>query len=400
MMKRMLACILALCLMSTFAGAEAPLRLLGIEESATPRGDDPAIRYEQVAFDIWGDPVEWITRKGADVVYLNGRGVDLHAILSQPELLYDLSGSTVIREHVGRMTPWAQELVTMEDGSIRALPVSGSVRCFSVRQEGWAAAGYTQADIPQSYGELLTFLEGWCDRLEQDLSQPARVCDLTYWNTGVAGCNYGYWLMELLLTSHALQCHYAGQPLQFDAPEFIEAARRTRDVARRLYRLEPRGSRAEKLPVLFHNALNMGRPGNDDLDYELSCAVPMRLTCDQPPLMLVQTHLLVIPADAPQPELAVRFLENRVQHIPWFSAAELYADFVPGQYQYEGGWPVYIGAGWLAEYHGWDGVYHCATNVFGTNRRGVTGKEKYLLQFLEGDITAAKLAQKLDSLLE
>ena len=400
-MKRLLAFVLTLCLLlPTIAGAEQPLRLLGIEESATPRGDDPTIRYEQVAFDVWGDPIRWITEKGADVVYLNGRGVDLQMVLSQPELLYDLSGSGIIREYVGRMMPWAQELVTAPDGSIRALPMSGSVRCFSVRRDGWAAAGFTEADIPQSYEELLAFLEGWCDRLEQNPNQPACVCDLTYWNTGTASCNHGDWLRELLLTSHALQCHYAGQPLRFDTPEFVEAARRTREVAQRLYRLEPRGSRAEKLPVLFHNSLNMGRPGNDDLDYELSCAVPMRLTCDQPPLMLVQTHVLVIPADAPQPELALRFLENRVQNIPWFSAAELYADFVPGQYQYEGGWPVFIGEGWLAEYRGWDGVYHCATNVFGMNRRGVTGKEKYLLQFLQQEITASLFAQRLDGLLE
>ena len=399
-MKRLLAWLLALSLLPTLAAADAPLRLLGIEESAVYRGDDPSIGYEQVDFDVWGDPMVWITQKGADVVRLNGRGVDLRGILSQPELLHDLSGSAVIREHVGRMMPWAQELVTAPDGSIRALPVTGSVRCFSVRRDGWAAAGFTEADVPQSYGELLLFLEGWCDRLEQAPDQPARVCDLTYWNTGEASCNHGYWLMELLLTSHALQCDHAGQPLRFDTPEFIEAARRTREVARRLYRLEPRGSRAEKLPVLFHNALNMGRPGNDDLDYELSWAVPMRLNASQPPLMLVQTELLVIPADAPQPELALRFLENRVRHIPWFSGAELFADFAPGQYQYEGGWPVSIPEGWLAEYHGWDGVYHCATNVFASDRRGVTGSEKHLLQFLKGDITAARLAQKLDSLLE
>lgn len=400
-MKRVLALTLALCLLlPTLANADAPLRLLGIEESATPRGDDPAIRYEQVAFDIWGDPMIWITQKDADVVYMNGRGVDLHAILSRPELLRDLSESQVIRDYVSRMMPWAQELVTMADGSIRALPVSGSVTCFSVRKDGWAAAGFTEADMPRSYEELLTFLEAWCDRLEQNPEQPARVCDLTYWNTGTASCNYGYWLMELLLTSHALQCHYASQPLQFDTPEFVDCASRTRAVAQRLYRLEPRGSRAEKLPVMFHNALNMGRPGNDDLDYELRCAVPMRLNTDQPPLMLVQTHVLVIPADAAQPELALHFLENRVQNIPWFSRAELFVDFAPGQYQYEGGWPVWMDAGWLAEYHGWDGVYHCATNVFGTNRKGVTGKEKYLLQFLKKEITASQFAQRLDSLVE
>lgn len=48
---------------------------------------------------------------------------------------------------------------------------------------------------------------------------------------------------------------------------------------------------------------------------------------------------------------------------------------------------------------GRDDVYHCATNVFAANRRAVTGSEKYTLQFLKGEITAATFARRLDSLL-
>jgi len=102
--------------------------------------------------------------------------------------------------------------------------------------------------------------------------------------------------------------------------------------------------------------------------------------------------VLVIPADAAQAETALHFLEEWAQSIPWFNQAALFADFAPGEYAYE--------EGWLADYHSWDGVCFCTTNVFGTNRAGVTGKEKYLLQFLKKEITASLFAQWLDGLLE
>lgn len=110
--------------------------------------------------------------------------------------------------------------------------------------------------------------------------------------------------------------------------------------------------------------------------------------------------VLVIPADAAQSETALRFLEEWAQSIPWFNQAALFADFAPGEYAYEEGWPVLVSEGWLADYHSWDGVCFCATNVFGTNRAGVTGKEKYLLQFLKKEIAASLFAQRLDGLLE
>ena len=50
--------------------------------------------------------------------------------------------------------------------------------------------------------------------------------------------------------------------------------------------------------------------------------------------------------------------------------------------------------------HGYTGTYFCCGNVFGRNRNGTTGKEKYVLQFLEKEITASRLAQRLDSLLD
>lgn len=77
-MKRWLAFVLVLSMLTPIlALADAPLRLLGIEESVVYRGDDPNVRYEQVDFNIWGDPLEWIAEKGADVVHLNGRGVEI-----------------------------------------------------------------------------------------------------------------------------------------------------------------------------------------------------------------------------------------------------------------------------------------------------------------------------------
>ena len=238
MMKRLLAALLMVCVLSASACAERTvLRLLGLEESAEDRRAHPDIAYQQVRHDVWGDPLTWIAENGADVVYINGWGEDLRSILARAELL-DLRESAELSGEIGRMTQWVQALVTAEDGALLALPINAKPLCFSYRQVGWDAAGLTAADMPQSYAELLDFLERWCDRLEQEGQPPARAADLFYWNTGTESCNYGHWLMELLLTCHAMQQQYADGQVRFNTPEFIEYAIRTRDVAQRLYRLE------------------------------------------------------------------------------------------------------------------------------------------------------------------
>lgn len=401
MMKRLLAALALVCLLPVSACAERTvLRLLGLEESAEDRRVHPDIAYQQVHHDVWGDPLTWIAENGADVVYINGWGEDLRSILARAELL-DLRESAELSGEIGRMTRWVQALVTAEDGALLALPINAKPLCFSYRQEGWDAAGLTAADMPQSYAELLDFLERWCDRLEQEGQPPARAAELFYWNTGTESCNYGHWLMELLLTCHAMQQQYAGGQVCFNTVEFIEYAIRTRDIAQRLYRLEGRGGKAEELPVLFHNGLIGGCAGNGGLSYELSHAMPMRLTCDQPALIYTRAEVIVIPADTAHPEEALRFVADRAKRIPWHQQIGLYADFRPGRYAYEDGdLNVWIDAGWLAEYHGYTGTYFCCGNVFGRNRNGTTGKEKYVLQFLKKEITASRLAQRLDSLLD
>ncbi|MBQ8200413.1 MAG: hypothetical protein IJZ74_01455 [Clostridia bacterium] len=401
-MKRLLTLFLVLCSMLPYdAPAEKTvLRLLGMEETADDRRTHPDVAYQQVQHEVWGDPLVWIAEDGADVVYINGWGKELRMILAQSELL-DLRASREIANEVSRMTRWVRELVTEEDGAILALPTNAKPLCFTYRQDGWDAAGLTEADVPQSYEDLLGFLEMWCDRLEREAHPTARVADLFYWNTGTASCNYGHWLMELLLTCHAMQQQYAGEAVSFSTPEFIQYAKRTRFVAQRLYQLEPRGQQAEQLPVLFHNGLNGGRAGNSGLSYELSHAMPMRMTSGQPALICTRAEMIVIPAAAVHPEEALCFVADRAKRIPWHQAIGLYADFKPGMYAYEdGAQNVWIDAGWLAEYHSYEGIYYCCGNVFGQNRNGETGKEKYVLQFLKKEITAQLLAQRLDGLLD
>lgn len=402
MPKRLIALILVCCCVFHQAvyAEEITLRLYRLEETAAYRRAHPYIHFQSVEYPAWSDPTALLDTGAADVVYLDGQRSDMRSVLARPHLLQDLSGSMMITDTIARMVPWVQDYVTSADGSVYAVPLNASIRCFSCRHEGWTAAGFSDKDIPQSYEELLAFLDAWCDRLEENPDQPARVADLTIWNTGNEKYNYCWWLMEMLVSSYVMQCHYAGQEVRFDDPVFIELAQHTLETGSRLTRLEPNGTRTAALPELFHNGLRGGRVANDGHSYEFSCAVPMRLTCDQPPLIMAGIELAVIPSASPQTAEAVRFLEDRVQSIPWRNAAVLLTDFTAGDYRDpDSNITLHIDEGWLRDYHSFNGIFYCCPNVFGLSRERSTGKEDLMMKFFKHEISAQTFAQRLDQLI-
>lgn len=399
MLKRIAALVLALCcLFSAALAEEITLRLLDIQESSAYRRANPHIAIEEVSVSPWGDALSWVEENKADVIYLRGNSKDTHAVLARPDLLADLSASAEITRAVSRMMPWIQQLVIHQDGAIRALPLSATVRCFSWRQDAWDAAGLTADDVPRSYEELLDFLEAWCDRLEVNPHQPVRVSSLLRWNTGTQKYNYCWWLTEMLLMCQVMQCRHAGQPVTFDTPEFISCAQRTIGVASRLYKLEPRGKKTENLPELFFNSLRAGRIFNEGRDYELSHAIPMRLNSDQPALIWGSVEMAVVPSASARQEEALRFLEDRLQHSGWMYDVLLYADFAPENYKSAGAINS-VSEGWLKDYRSCDAMIEDCPNVFEFQRDSATGKESLMMKFFRQDISAETFAQRLDGLL-
>lgn len=399
MLKRFFALGLVLCCLLSAASAEKiTLRLLDIHESSAYRRANPHIAFQEVSVGPWDDALFWVEENKADVIYLRGYSKDVQTILARPELLADLSASECITSAVSRMMPWIQRLVTNQDGTIRALPLSATVRCFSWRQDAWDAAGLTAEDVPQSYGELLDFLEAWCDRLEGNPHQPVRVSSLLRWSTGTRKYDYCWWLTEMLLMCQIMQCRYAGTPVTFNTPEFIECARRTIDVAVRLYKLEPRGKKTENLPELFFNSLRAGRIFNEGRDYELSHAIPMRLNSKQPALIWGSVEMAVVPAASVQREEALRFLENRLQRSGWMYDVLLYSDFAPENYKSAGAINN-VNEGWLKDYHSYAGTIYACPNVFEFHRDSSAGKESLMMKYFKQEISAETFAQRLDKLL-
>ncbi len=399
MLKRITAWLALCCLLTCTAFAEKhTLRLMDIQESSAFRRNNGYIDCQEVSYNVWDDAQSFVEGNKADVIYLRGYNKDVQPVLNRPELLTDLSGSETIRAAVSRMMPWIQRLVTDNTGAIHALPLSATVRCFSWREDAWDAAGLTEADIPQSYSELLDFLDGWCDRLEENPHQPARVSSLLRWSTGTKKNDYCWWLTEMLLMCQVMQCRYAGIPVAFHTPEFIECAQRTRDVADRLYKLEPRGKKAENLPELFFNSLRAGRVFNEGQSYELSHAIPMRLSIDQPALIWGSVEMAVVPAASSMQEEALWFLADRLQNNGWLHDVLLYADFTPEGYKSAGAIRN-VSAGWLQDYQSFEGTIYDCPNVLELHRDGAAGKERLMMKYFKHDISAETFAQRLDALL-
>lgn len=91
--------------------------------------------------------------------------VDYRQIMKKGYLL-DLSGSSVIREAISRMHP-SIAAQTMLDGKIYAVPTRISFDYMEVNRDGWAQAGLSEADVPDSFPAFLDFLEHWCDQTEK-----------------------------------------------------------------------------------------------------------------------------------------------------------------------------------------------------------------------------------------
>lgn len=395
-MKRLPALILALCLLFSCALAEdrEPLRYMDIDPSGHFRAE--GIPAKAVDYNPWTlDLTALMQSKAApDLLSLHTASYDLSS-LANAGLLADLSGYAALREVVSRMNPSAQALVTTEEGQIIGIPVRHYLRPFYWNQDAWDAAGLTEKDVPQSYTELLAFLERWCDRLEENPDQRACVAQLSLWNTGTEKYNYAWWLTEMLLACWETQQWYAGEAISFNDPAFTALAERTRDVALRLYRLEPREKKRQSMPPLFVNALKGGNRDVFERPDSLSHAVPMRITSNQPALFNAQAYVWCIRSGSSWQDEAAGFIQRRYQSHDGTVRAALYADFPAGIYS-----SINISQSWLDDYRSGEEMVVYPVSVFNQKRNGATGKESLMMKFFKKSISAETFAQRLNALIQ
>lgn len=392
MIRRWTALVLAI-LLPWAAGAET-LRLWDVDVDAAFRRAHPDWAYEAVRYPPFSDRLSGLAQTQADVVMLRSYNEDLR-LFARAGVMADLSDCPQITEAVARMRPWAQAMVTGEDGAVLALPVSALVRPVYWYRDAWDAAGLPASDVPQSFAELLDFLDAWA------ASPVPGVCAsrLVRWNTGDARCNYAAWLLDILLHAHQAQQYHAGEQLVFSTEEFIELAERARSTGLALYRAEPRQGARRSMLQLFQSDLNGGEHANNGRDYGMSHAIPLRLTTDQPALTAVAVQTVFLRAGSDHMAQGAAVLAHLAENPLWQWTYALYADFAPGDYPTDGGRTVHIDAGWLADLAAWDGTFVACPNVFGRTREGVSQRDRLTLRFCRGELTASEYARGLDGLV-
>lgn len=309
--------------------------------------------------------------------------------------LTDLGQSEVIRAHVSRMAPWAQQALKDDQGRIVGVPGIYFLNPFLWNEEAFAVAGLTAQDAPGSFTALLDFVESWCDRLEADGPQHVCIARLTRWNTGTEKYNYCYWLMETLLECWEIQQTHAGQPVQFNQPQFVQLADRARAAARRLYQLEPRQKKRQNMPELFSNLLHGGQwTEYYDRDAFLSQSMPMRLREDQPRIVKGSLQVWCVRDGSPWQQQAISFIEDRLNARDTGSPM-LYMDHPAGEKK-----DYTLRQSWLDDYHAYNGEATYLDSVFYHARNTETDKESALMKFFQGALSAEELAKRLDEIVQ
>ncbi|MDD3410944.1 MAG: hypothetical protein PHY12_09070 [Eubacteriales bacterium] len=196
-------------------------------------------------------------------------------------------------------------------------------------------------------------------------------------------------LQALLPQDPLMQAYYAGEKLSFDTPEFIALLERTRDVGLRLYKTEPHTKKRQKMLPLFQNGVIM-YSFNDGLEWGLSRTVPFRITADQPKLMRANVCMSVIRADSPWRDELMASFEDLLSHYTLGDGrnTDLYVDTQPGPYGVyaDSDETAVVTAGYLADWLAYDGAICLAPS------RAFYLYEGKLLKFMKGELSAQKLA--------
>lgn len=395
MRRRYFSLLLALLVgISSHAGAES-MKLWDVNADAAFWREHPHIRHEEIHLDPWMEKLAGMEQTQADVVLLRSSNDEWRPLRSLGAT-EDLSASSQIVQAVGQLPDWLKKLVADENGRIAALPVRAYPRPFYWYEDAWKQAGFTETEVPESFVELLDFLDCWAERKEKKGVCASR---LLRWNTGTESDNYAYWLMEFLLLSHELQQRYAQETVCFSTPAFVALAERVRQTGQALYASEPRQNKRSQMLQLFQSDIRGGEHANNGRSDGLSHAIPFRLANNQPALMYANVELVFLRRGTPWKKEGIELLEHLLQRRSWVERYTLDASFEAGDYPLGNGRTLHVDSEWLEDYYRYPGVIVCDALSFRKQRNGETGKEKLMMQFFGEKLTAEEFARGLDELI-
>ena len=309
-MKKLFALLLALLTLTGAASAET-LRLYQV----VPADDFPSQHPGVTLYTNYADDVRFFygvmelhnaLLAGTfdwDVFETFTHETDLRLLMEKGYLL-DLSGSEIVRDYVARLYPDIAAQCVL-DGKIYAVPMDGiwdESGPKLVWPEKWQEAGYTEADIPQTFGAYLDFIDAWLDRREDDPGLTLNVfADFTPFVYDIH--SYSGRLVDELLDSHIAQLVYAGQPLSFSDPDLIPLLEKAKAVGERIFRFEPTKTDSNS---------NFGLFGYSNMSFEEQARwqANLRIHEDQPLLQSYFLPMTAVYAGTSNPELAIAAVES------------------------------------------------------------------------------------------
>lgn len=314
-MKKLFAFILALLTLTSTACGET-LRLYDISLSDDFKAAHPDV---EIVTNYGGEESFWYSGMELNNALLSGgfqwdafevytKYIDLPTLYEKGYLL-DLSGSEIIRDAVSRLHPDIAAMC-MYDGHIFGVPTYIGYEGEypkTVWPEKWEEAGYTQEDIPQTFGEYLDFIDAWLDRREDDPDQTLNVFaqfqPFTYDIHSYSGR-----LVDELLDSYIDQTLYAGKTLRFDDPDLIPLLEKAKTVGERIFIYEPTKTDDNSNYGLFGGAIH-------ELEYSqlAEWQADLRIHEDQPTILRFFLDIAGVYAGTKNPELAISAVENYVQ---------------------------------------------------------------------------------------
>ncbi|NLO84186.1 MAG: hypothetical protein GX096_01975 [Clostridiales bacterium] len=227
----------------------------------------------------------------------------------------DISGSSVLSAELEKMHKPIEQLLTHEE-KIHGAPFYFHMDYYTYDPVAWAAAGFTEEDVPQSFEEYLDFLEAWVERIKEEPEDD--ICVSNLFDSELYGeGSYINYLTDSLLTNYIMQCNYADEPLRFNTPLFRNLLERCQKIGTDLYVNEPE----QKTDLgLFYDLFGMRN---------LPHLVPLRMTTDQPILIKAMMYMAFINARIEHQDLATEYVEAYVASIKPEEEAYLYRDAEP-----------------------------------------------------------------------
>ncbi len=324
----------------------------------------------------------------------------------------------LMKKDMASMPQCMQDLIrdslTTEDGKLLGYIESTDLLTMGFYvPDAWAASPFRDMTPPSSLEELLDFLEIY---LETPHDGFCFIYDIRNdWNVQYA--------VYTLLRCWALQCHHAGKPLRFNDPQFIRLLERTKDLSTRLFKAE-KGPKHQKGRQLFQDQC-MGHTNNNLDTVTFASLIPWRITKDQPPLVMVWANLYCMRSGSPYEDRAAELLEYLIPYRDYEYPGDpertvyntlgyigLHPDKVKveeiNRYDRKNNGKKYDCMLITQEYIDsvWDIHKYAVATLASDNDENPASKHTYeqyiaaLKKFLNGKITAAEYAAKLDKMNE